>query len=359
MGRRTPSAQSSNIRASPASLSSARALSRRRSTQKPPPRGSASKPEAARRTSSWSWGTQNSTRSSRTWSPPATVARESVASPVPSSLAWATCTRSFVTPSRVPPRRPGREHRHQRRGRGPDGLLPVRRDEELVLRGPPSAESGCDPVLHGEQGRHHPMAMTAVGPRSAASRLWGFPADAERDPAEEAALLHPSVSLCRWIERIRCRDGDPKSRLGSRLRQRVELLGTVLAVVRDQSGVRPLTRLRLDAIRIGDATGRANEVDASLEPLPPSKGEDRIEPVGSEFFQAADLLRAARIDHLGGAEPSDEGGGLWDGCRPKHVGAPERCELHGEGTDSPRRPEDQDGLAPAQMQCIVDPLERR
>src|SRR3989454_2482424 len=196
-------------------------------------------------------------------------------------------------------------------------------------------------------------------PALAASRLCGSLADAERNPAEEAALLDPSVSLRRSIERIRRRDRYPNLRLRSRLRKRLELPGTVLAVVRDQSGVRPLRRLRLDAIRIGDATARANEVDASLEPLPPSKGEDRIEPVGSDAFQAADLLRAARIDYLGGAEPSDEARGLWSGCRPKHVGAPERCELHGEGTDSPRRPEDQDGLAPAQMQCIVDPLERR
>src|SRR2546426_8456851 len=196
-------------------------------------------------------------------------------------------------------------------------------------------------------------------PASAASRLCGSLADAERDPAEEVALIDPSVSLRRSIKRIRRRDRYPNLRLRSRLRKRLELPGTVLAVVRDQSGVRPSTRLRLDAIRIGDATARANEVDASLEPLPPSKGEDRIEPVGSEFFQAADLLRAARIDYLGGAEPSDEARGLWDGCRPKHAGAPKRCELHGEGADSPRRPEDQDDLAPAQMQCIVDPLERR
>src|SRR2546428_10283954 len=196
-------------------------------------------------------------------------------------------------------------------------------------------------------------------PALAASRLCGSLADAERDSAEEPALVDPNLSLRRAIERIRRRDRYPNLRLRSRLRERLELPGTVLAVVRDQSGVRPSTRLWLDAIRIGDATVRANEVDASLEPLPPSKGEDRIEPAGSECFQAADLLPAARIDHLAGAEPSDEARGLWSGCRPKHVGAPERCELHGEGTDYPRRPEDQDGLAPAQMQCIVDPLERR
>src|SRR2546428_7339375 len=196
-------------------------------------------------------------------------------------------------------------------------------------------------------------------PALAAPRLCGSLADAERDPAEEAALVDPNLSLRRAIERIRRRDRYPNLRLRSRLRERLELPGTVLAVVRDQSGVRPSTRLWLDAIRIGDATVRANEVDASLEPLPPSKGEDRIEPVGSEFFQAADLLRAARIDHLGGAEASDEGGGLWAGCRPKHGGAPKRCELHGEGAASPRRPEDRRGLAPAATQRIVDSLERR
>src|SRR2546428_9792122 len=182
-------------------------------------------------------------------------------------------------------------------------------------------------------------------PALAASRFCGSLADAERDPAEEAALLDPSVSLRRSIERIRRRDRYPNSRLRSRLRERFELPGTVLAVVRDQSGVRPSTRLRLDAIRIGDATVRANEVDASLESLPSGKGEDRIESVGSEFFQAADLLRAARIDHLGDSEPPNERGGVWRRARPEHACAAERSELHGEGADSPGRPEDQDGLS--------------
>src|SRR5207245_11274169 len=140
-------------------------------------------------------------------------------------------------------------------------------------------------------------------PALAASRLCGSLADAERDPAEEPALVDPSVSLRRAIERIRRRDRYPNLRLRSRLRERLELPGTVLAVVRDQSGVRPSTRLWLDAIRIGDETVRANEVDASLEPLPPSKGEDRIEPVASEFVQAPALLRAAPLGHLGGAAP--------------------------------------------------------
>src|SRR5207245_10046930 len=142
----------------------------------------------------------------------------------------------------------------------------------------------------GHDGRRPPLSRFAPlgvpGGCGARPGRGGGPAPPECEPLP----LDREDTLPRW---------DPKSRLGSRLRQRVELLGTVLAVVRDQSGVRPLTRLRLDAIRIGDATVRANEVDASLEPLPSGKGEDRIESIGSEFFQAANLLRAARIDPLG------------------------------------------------------------
>src|SRR2546427_431871 len=62
--------------------------------------------------------------------------------------------------ARLPIPRPRGKYRHQRRGRGADGLLPIRGDEELVLRRPPSAEPRRGPVLHGEQGRHHPVGLS-------------------------------------------------------------------------------------------------------------------------------------------------------------------------------------------------------
>src|SRR6266545_4629650 len=62
----------------------------------------------------------------------------------------------------VPVPRPRGEHRHQRGRRGSRGVLPVRRDEGLLLRRLASPRPRCDPVLHGEQGRHHALALTHV-----------------------------------------------------------------------------------------------------------------------------------------------------------------------------------------------------
>src|SRR2546428_6123367 len=100
-----------------------------------------------------------------------------------------------------------------------------------------------------------------------------------------------------------------------RARERREFRGTVLAVVREESEVRASTRHRLDSVRVGDAAVHANEVDASLQPVPAGEGEHRLEPVRGELLQPADAVRATGIDHGLGPENSDERGRLRGGGR--------------------------------------------
>src|SRR5256712_9863802 len=95
-----------------------------------------------------------------------------------------------------------------------------------------------------------------------------------------------------------------------RARERREFRGTVLAVVREESEVRPWTRHRLDSVRVGDAAVHANEVDASLQPVPPCEGEHRIEPVPGEPLQPADAVPPPGIDHRPGPPTPDERGAL-------------------------------------------------
>src|SRR5256712_12536194 len=98
------------------------------------------------------------------------------------------------------------------------------------------------------------------------------------------------------MEGIRGGNGDWEASLHRRARERREFRGTVLAVVREESEVRASTRHRLDSVRVGDAAVHANEVDASLQPVPACEGEHRIEPVRGGPLQTGDPGRAAGID---------------------------------------------------------------
>jgi hypothetical protein len=49
----------------------------------------------------------------------------------------------------------------ERRSRRPNGVLPIRRVEEFVLRRPPRPRQGRDRLLHRAKGHHEPLVLTA------------------------------------------------------------------------------------------------------------------------------------------------------------------------------------------------------
>src|SRR5690349_5732392 len=101
--------------------------------------------------------------------------------------------------------------------------------------------------------------------------------DAEDYLSDDVPPVEPPVRISRTLKRELVAYDDRGLALLDRAIQSLELTGACVSVVGDDFDSRPLSRRRLDAVRISNAPASPQRVHALRKALPAHQREDRID----------------------------------------------------------------------------------
>jgi hypothetical protein len=110
--------------------------------------------------------------------------------------------------------------------------------------------------------------------------------------------LDSGVSLRGLLELELAIDYDFQLRFLDCAAQPVEFVGADRGVVADNTDLRPLARLGLDAIRVGDAPALDDLIDAALERISTSESEHSGQSIGRENPEAIRAIVGTGVEHI-------------------------------------------------------------
>jgi hypothetical protein len=185
---------------------------------------------------------------------------------------------------------------------------------------------------------------------------WMAPANSQRESTDHVAAIESTVSLSCLRKRIRCSDRHADTSPAEAAIQfgKLPRFGYSIEAVHMQA--RAMSRHRLNAIRVHDASSRSHEIKASFELVTACKRKNGIDArvrggpqlIGSPFVSC--------IDDLVRTERADETSCGFARCSGKHASANLRCKLDCHCADCAGGAKYEDRLPRSQTQSI-DALE--